>query len=216
MGDRLRLHRPCLRTQLAFALDYRSSWRDFEACSQLHELAPWNFVQLQPVCDVDPTSDLLSSSDSSLSSHDYSRRSAALCANPLNNHNFVIFLLHCVCNNIVGKIILLSKRWCLVCENWTWNNGVVVVWRRALHSLRPRRRFRPTAVAIFSCGCYGAGQHNWPQFWSFAIFFHFILPSHIWHQWKALLVLYRMVALFWLHQVQNSNKPRQKPDWLTV
>ena len=45
-------------------------------------------------------------------------------------------------------------------------------------------------------------------------FFHFIVPSHVWHQWKALLVLYWMVALFWLHQVQNSNKSKQKADWL--
>ena len=67
---------------------YRSSGRDFEACSQLHELAPCNFVQLQPVCDVDPTSDLLFSSDVESWSFEWS---AALCANPLNNHNFVIF-----------------------------------------------------------------------------------------------------------------------------
>ena len=63
---------------------------------------------------------------------------------------------------------------------------------------------------------YGAGHHNWPQFWSSAIFFHFIVPSHVWHQWKALLVLNRKMALVWLHQVQNSNKSKQNADWLTV
>ena len=34
---------------------------------------------------------------------------------------------------------------------------------------------------------------NWPHFWS--VFFIFIVPSHVWHQWKALLVLYRTMAL---------------------
>ena len=62
----------------------------------------------------------------------------------------------------------------------------------------------------------GRWNHNyyWPYFWSSAIFFHdhFIVPSHVWHQWKALLVLCRMMALFWLHQVQNSNKPTK--GWL--
>ena len=44
-----------------------------------------------------------------------------------------------------------------------------------------------------------------PQF-----FFHFIISSHVWHQWKALLILCRMLAPFWLDQVLTSNKPKQK------
>ena len=63
---------------------------------------------------------------------------------------------------------------------------------------------------------YGAGHHNWPYFWSSANFFRFIVPSHVWHQWKALLVVHWMMALFWLYQVQKSNKPTQRADWLTV
>ena len=66
-----------------------SSWRDFEACSRLHELAPVTS------CNSSPFAMLIT--PVTLSSrpprHDHSSEALRFVQTPLNNHNFVNFFV---------------------------------------------------------------------------------------------------------------------------
>ena len=87
---------PALSLASAPLLDL-SSWRNFEACSRLHELAQCNFHvnscnSMQPFAMLIPPM-IFSSRLSSLSSHDHLSEAPRFLQTSLNNHNFVIF--HC-------------------------------------------------------------------------------------------------------------------------
>ena len=65
---------------------------DLEAYSPLYELAP-SITSSKNPCPFAMLIPPVTLSFRPMSRHDHSSRSAELCANPLNNHNFVIF--HC-------------------------------------------------------------------------------------------------------------------------
>ena len=136
---------PCLLAWLAFA-------RPIVATRLRSLLSPaWtrtcNFVKIQPVCDVDPTSDLLFSSVKSWSFE----WSAVLqiVQTPLNNHNFVIF--RCTA---YSKASLERSFFFYLNEDTLFARIGLETTQRWLFEdpLWPSRRFRMMSVTIFIFG----------------------------------------------------------------
>ena len=104
-----------------------SSWRDFEACSRLHELAPVSFCSSSSFA-VDPTTDLLFSPVYVRIMIIRVKRRALYKPLRTTNDNVVIFRCTAYSKASLERNILLSKLRYLVCENRTSSNEGVIVW----------------------------------------------------------------------------------------
>ena len=142
---------PCLRTQLAFALlvVVTAISKLVLNCMNSHHVTSCNsspFAMLIPPVTF---------SFRPMSSHDHSSEAPRFVQILWTTITLSFFVATAYAKNILGKIILLSKRRCLVCENWTWSNGVVVVLKASTSfSLATPDAFDRRRSPFFSCGCY--------------------------------------------------------------
>ena len=103
---------------------------------------------------------------SSPSSHDHSSEAPRFVQTSLNNHNVVIFRCTAYSKASLERSFFYLNIDALFCENRTWNNGVVIVWRPSLakpthwtdggHHFRTRQQPHDTGEyrrsAVLYCG----------------------------------------------------------------